>query len=117
MIWYEPVTEKLHASETSSTADGSIFSLDGRFSTVTLQIHTTASSTVNFEGSIDGTNYIGLRGLNANTNVAAGSIAASSIFTIPVTGINKFKARRSSGKTALTVTAVATPAPMAVLSS
>ncbi len=114
ILWYEPLQAVLQDAEEATAANGVALALEGKYTTVTLQVTgTMTNSTINFEGSIDGVTFVSLVAINMTTGaVIVASGAAAGVWTIPVAGLNFFRARKSgTGTTAVTVRAVATAAP------
>ena len=108
--YFEPVDKTLQDAA-AANGNGTEFVLNGRHGTLTLQISGTFSATINFEASIDGTNYIAIRGINKNTGNGATTATAAGIFQFSVPGAMKFRARVSSYASGnVTVTATAVPA-------
>jgi len=109
-MWFEPFTEKLH-EDAEATGDGKIFHLGGKFSTLLVQVQgISGTEEIQFQGSIDGVNYIQVQGHNINSGVDADSTAADGIFSIPIAGLIFFKApieTRDSGVISVTAVAVA----------
>lgn len=73
-------------------------------------IGSTFTGTVNFEGTVDGTNWFAISGTNLATGAAAATVTATALFRFDVRGLLKFRARTSSvtGGT-VTVTYTLTP--------
>ena len=90
-----------------ANGNGTASSIQG-FTTAVVQVSGTFSATVNFEASVDGTNYtaiqcfsIGDRSTSLTTTTAAGAWRCN------VVGINKFRARVSGyGSGSVTVSAM-----------
>lgn len=112
-LWYEPIEKVLQAAS-EAAGNGEVLDLGGKYSTVVIQVvGTMTNSAIHYEGSIDGKTFVALVGINqASGAVGVNTGAAAGIFTVPVVGIKKFRARRhGSGTAAVTVTAIATAAP------
>lgn len=80
--------------------------------TVAVQVSGTFSATVNFEGTVDGTNWLAVQGVNAGTGAVVSAATAPGLFLIPVAGLDKFRARVSgytSGSVTVTARAVQGP--------
>ncbi len=110
-MWYEPVIRKLHEGSQSEIT-GEIFNLEGKYGNITLQV-TGISGTeeIKFEVSIDGTNWVSVRGRNLTDGDCLTSTAADGVFFFPVVGVKFFRApieTRDSGT--IYVTAIAVPA-------
>jgi len=109
-MWFEPFTEKLHEGS-GAAIDGKVFNLNGKFSTVLLQITGIGGTEeIQFQGSVDGENYVQIEGHNVNDGVDANQTAADGIFSIPVKGLWFFKApieTHDSGDIYVTAVAVA----------
>lgn len=95
ILWFEPVGKVLQSAATSA-GNGNEVMLNGKYGAITLQISGTFSATITFEGSIDGINYIPVRGINKNTGAGISTVAETGIFQFSVTGLNKFRARISA---------------------
>jgi len=82
----------------AATGNGTALSMAGRTSTV-FQISGTFSGTITFEGSMDGTNWIGVAcaNLNSTTRARALTATAAGLFQFQsVKGLLKFRARISA---------------------
>lgn len=84
--------EKTLHSAAGSDANGPVLGVEG-FSTVGLQAVISNTAVVYFEGSIDGSNWVGVEGQNVLNGSKATSAAASGIYAVPVAGLSKFRAR------------------------
>jgi hypothetical protein len=87
---------------------------------VGVQLVGTMSGTITFEGSADGTTYVGIRCLNANTSVAlapATGATAAGLWQCAAGGLNQVRARATawtSGSAAVTLQRGDGPLPAAV---
>jgi hypothetical protein len=63
---------------------------------------------VYWEGTIDGTNWVGIPGTTLATGAKATSVTATGLYQIPVAGLSKFRARLDwTSGTSVTVTGLA----------
>ncbi len=95
----------------ASTGNGSTIAVD-TYDTVSLQVIISASATIVFEGTVDGTNYIARTCvLTSDTSgLLASSITAAGTYQCNVAGIALFRARISANTGTVTVFARATTA-------
>lgn len=108
ILWYEPVAKKLQDAA-QATGNGEIFDLAGKFGSLTVQVSGAFSGAVTFEASVDGKNFVAIRGMNKNTGSSASTATGAGIFQFSVAGIVKFRARISACTSgSITVDAVAT---------
>ena len=84
--------------------------------TVCVQLTGTLTSvTVYFEGTVDGTNWVGVLGWNRNSGVKALTATAVGIYVINVAGLKSFRARLDWTTGSVTATAKGTSAPITTL--
>jgi hypothetical protein len=85
-------TKLLHSAAIAD-ANGEVFSCDG-IATICVQLYGTLT-TVSFlwEGTVNGTDWIGVLGWNRTTGVKALTAAAAGLYVIDVTGLTAFRAR------------------------
>lgn len=77
-------------------ADGNGDTLDCRgWGAVGAQVTGTFVATVNFEGTIDGSTWVGIEGVNLADGSKAKSPTAPGVYVVPVTGLSSFRARVS----------------------
>lgn len=88
------VYEKTHHLDAVAQADGSDADVRG-FKTIALQISgTSASRTVQFKASVDGTNFVDIAGVNAATfSVATSTTGTGEIWQFDTSGFKYFRAR------------------------
>jgi hypothetical protein len=80
-------------TEQGSDSNGILIPCQG-FATASVQLSgTLAASTVYFEGTVDGTNYVGVLGWNRTTGVKALTAAAVGLYLVNITGLNLFRVR------------------------
>lgn len=79
--------------------------LDDSFAALTVQAVGMVSGTLNFEGTINGTNYVALRGVNISTGVTATTATTAGIYRLDVTGLSQVRVR-VSGITTTTTDAI-----------
>jgi len=75
----------------AATGNGTILDTFGS-NGVLLQIVGTFVGTVTFNGTVDGTNYVAIRGINKNSGAVANNATAAGLWFIPLDGEIKFKA-------------------------
>lgn len=78
-----------------ATGNGSPLECIGH-SAMALQVVIADTATVTFEATVDGTNYIAVEGLNANSGAKASTATASGIFKFDVSAYQRLRARISS---------------------
>lgn len=77
----------------TADANGEVMPCDG-LATVCVQLSGTLTSIiVYFEGTVDGTNWIGVLGWNRNTGVKALSATAAGLYVIDVSSLTAFRTR------------------------
>lgn len=104
----------LHSAAVAD-ADGMGIPCEG-LSTICAQVSgTVTTATVYWEGTVDGTNWIGVLGWNRNTGVKALTTAAAGLFVIDVTGLHLFRARLDWTAGSVTVTVKGSSSPTTTL--
>ncbi len=114
ILWVEPITEVLQ-DEAEATGDGEVLVLDGKYASLSLQTLGTFTATVKFEGSMDGENYHELKGINLNTGAGLSETTSTGVYSVPVVGIKRFRARISAytdGEVTVLASAQAIPVPV-----
>ena len=107
-MWFEPAQRTIHTADLT-TGTGVVTNTQGKYGAVVLQVVSTAGA-VTFQGSIDGTNYQNIFGVNITTGALTATPTGAGIFTIPIAGLNYFKApisTASSSTAGVGVTATA----------
>lgn len=97
----------------SASGNGNVLNCEG-LATIGLQISGTFTATVYFEGTINGTDWVEILGINQNDGSAATSTSntVSTLWIIPVSSIRNFRARVAwTGGTSITITAVGSIGP------
>ena len=80
-------------SAAGADANGPTIYCDG-LASVGVQVGgTVTNATIYWEGTIDGTNWVGILGWNRNSGVKALTATAAGLFAINVTGLYAFRAR------------------------
>jgi len=96
-------------------ADGMFVPCEG-LATVCVQLSGTLTSViVYFEGTVDGTNWIGVLGWNRTTGVKALTATAVGLYVINVAGLHRFRARLDWTTGSVTATAKGTSVPSTAL--
>ena len=94
-----------------ANGNGTPINLSG-IAALAVQITGTFSATINFEATIDGTNWIAAKAIDLNTGSPINTTTATGIFMFNVPGLRLFRARISSYSSgSVTITAVASSAP------
>lgn len=84
--------------------------------TVCVQLSGTLTTiTVYFEGTVDGSNWVGILGWNRNTGVKASSATAAGLFVFDVTGLTSFRSRLDWTTGSVNCVARGTPLPTTTL--
>lgn len=83
-------------SGTAGALDGAVTILTPGASTIYLTITGTWVATLSFEATADGTNWIGVYGVNQTTDVAIQSTAVNGTFGFPCGGYAQFRTRASA---------------------
>jgi len=111
---YETGVLTLHDAAVAD-ADGKTVGCEG-LATVCVQIFgTVTTATLYFEGTVDGTNWVGVLGWNRNTGVKALTAAATGIYVIDVTGLYQFQVRLDWTAGSVSVVAKGTSLPTTTL--
>lgn len=76
----------------SATGNGATLDVSG-VGTIAIQIIGTFSATITFEANIDGTNWVSILGVSAQTGSAATSTTGMGMFRFSVAGYKQFRAR------------------------
>src|SRR3990167_3182689 len=107
---YETGNQILYSAAGADT-NGETINCDG-LGTVCVQLTGTLTSViVYFEGTVDGTNWIGVLGWNRNTGVKALSATAAGLYVVDVAGLHLFRARLDWTAGSVTATARGTSVP------
>lgn len=84
--------------------------------TVCVQLTGTLTSVVVYwEGTVDGTNWVGVLGWDRTTGVKALSATAAGLYAVNVTGLSSFRARLDWTTGTVTATAKGSSLPIATL--
>lgn len=78
--------------------------LEDAFSALTVQALGMVSGTLNFEGTINGSNYVALVGENISTGATATTATAAGVYRLDVTGLSSVRVRVSGITTTTTDT-------------
>ncbi len=97
-MWLEPMKKQLQVASTA-TGDGTIATLYGRYATAIVQWHGGAG-VITFKGTVDGTNWVALACTTLTTGATTATAIAAGIYSIPVLGMEKFKAEITTHTTA-----------------
>ena len=91
----QPLETAPFAMHTTAAADanGAYLECDG-LATACVQVSgTVTSATIYWEGTVDGTNWVGILGWNRNSGVKALTATAAGVYVINVVGLKTFRAR------------------------
>lgn len=92
MVSPRHVSEVTFHAAAVATADGVVFAVD-RMGIAAVQVTGAFVAEVFWEGSLDGTNYIAIEGVNLTNGTKATSVTAAGIYRIPVIGLSQFRTR------------------------
>ena len=113
-IPYETGAAALYTAAVADT-NGVAVDCDG-LATVCVQLSgTMTTATVYFEGTVDGSNWIGVLGWNRNTGVKALTATAVGLYVINVTGLVQFRARLDWTAGSVSASAKSTSLPITTL--
>lgn len=70
---------------------------------VGVQLSGTWTGTVTFEGTIDGTNWVAIKGTPLASTTGASTATQSGLWQVPVSGLNQFRARFSTASSGAVV--------------
>ena len=94
-----------HVFQAAATTNGNGTAMAvGGLPGVGIQLAGITTATVNFEGTIDGTNWVALKSVNLNSGATGATATANGLYFVPVAGIDQLRAR-ISGHSAGTITA------------
>ncbi len=82
-------------SGTKTTGNGTAMDVGG-LSGVAVQISGISSDTITWEATIDGSNWVAVRAMNANDGAVATTATADGIYIVPVAGLDQLRARVST---------------------
>lgn len=93
----------------SADANGTVANV-GQMVAVSVQITGTfTTAVVYWEGTIDGSTWVGVQGVNLNTGAVALSASAAGLYMVPLAGLRLFRARLDwTSGTSITVQGIAT---------
>lgn len=101
-----PIRREVLQNAVGEAVNGDTFAAEG-LAVVGLQVVISASATVTFEGSIDGSNWVAVDAVNKNSGASGSTAAASGIYIINTSGLRYLRARISTfGSGTITVTAL-----------
>jgi len=119
ILWHSHCEPYILQQNANANGNGTPARLNGIYGSLTVQVIGAGwTGVINFEASIDGTNWIAIQGHNLNSGALVTSTSTPGIFVFQINGIAYFRARQS-GYTAgnVTVLARATPVSIAGLSA
>lgn len=112
-LGYEHTTTLYSAAEADT--NGNVVPC-AELATVCVQLSGTLTSVVvYFEGTVDGTNWVGVLGWNRNTGVKALSTTATGLYVVDVAGLTAFRARLDWTSGSVTAVAKGTNLPTTTL--
>lgn len=95
-------------SAASATATGTVMNTDGAAS-VLVQVTGTFVATVTFQGTVDGSTWVAIRGANLSDGSVASTATAAGLYTVPVAGVRRFRCNLTwTSGTSITVTGIQT---------
>lgn len=100
----------------SGDANGTVANVQ-QLAVMTVQITGTfTTAVVYWEGTVDGSTWVGIQGTNLNTGAIATSATATGLYLIPIVGLRLFRARLDwTAGTSITVQGIATEAQSPML--
>jgi hypothetical protein len=95
-----------HHSAASATANGAVMNCTGLVGAL-VQITGTFSATVTFRVTVDGTNWVAIPGVNANSGVGATTTTTAGLYWVPFSGARLFRCNVTwTSGTSITVTGI-----------
>lgn len=76
----------------SATSNGNVLDVNG-YAAVAIQITGTFTAVINFEGSVDGSNWVSLQATPSDAASPITSASAPGIWIVPVSGLSQIRAR------------------------
>jgi len=112
--YYEGKKVTFH-SAAGADANGAVMNVAGK-SVVAVQISgTVTTATLYFEATVDGTNWVGVQGVNRNSGAVAVSTTAAGIWQVPVLGFRLFRVRLDWTAGSVTAMGICTEGPATTL--
>lgn len=110
-LWSETKTLQ---SAAAATGNGTAYDCTG-MAAVGFQVSGTFTATVTFEGTLDGTNWVGLQAINVADGSLNATATAAGLFVASCAGLTLVRARVTwTSGTSVTVVASATAAPLSL---
>ena len=95
-------------SAASATATGTVMNTT-QVASVLVQITGTFSATVTFQGTVDGSTWVAVQGVNLNDGSVATTATAAGLYLVPMAGARKFRCDLTwASGTSITVTGIGT---------
>jgi len=89
----KPYTQSLALqSAAAATGNGTAMDVSG-YSALAVQVTGTFVATITFEGTVDGSTWVAIQGINYNDGHLASTATAAGLFYIPIAGLELFRAR------------------------
>jgi len=119
ILWQTHCERYVLQQNATQNGDGNIARLNGVYGSLTVQvIGSNWTGVINFEASIDGTNWVAVQGHNLNSGALVTSTTTPGIFVFQINGVTYFRARQSGyAAGSVTVLGRATPVSIAGLSA
>lgn len=96
-----------HAGATTATAGG-VLNATG-LATVAVQVTNGSTQTVTFEGTVNGSTWVSIQGMNMNDGTVTTTVTADSLYVVPVSGLTLFRCSTGVDNTdPITVTGMGT---------
>jgi hypothetical protein len=96
-----------HAGATTA-ASGNVLNTTG-LATVAVQVTNGSTQTVIFEGTVNGSTWVSIQGMNMNDGTVTTTVTANSLYVVPVSGLTLFRCSTSIDDTdPITVTGMGT---------
>ena len=113
-IPYETKVKVLYAAAVADT-NGDVMSCEG-LATICVQLTGTLTTVVVYwEGTVDGSTWVGILGWNRNTGIKAISTTATGLYVVNVIGLAGFRARLDWTTGTVTATAKGSALPITTL--
>lgn len=101
----------------TGTGNGNTIETIGH-SILAFQVTISASATVTYEGTVDGTTFVSIEAINKATGAKAATATASGVYVADCAGLLRARARVSTfGSGTITVTALAAPIPTGIMTA
>lgn len=101
----------------SATSNGNVLDIND-YAAVAVQVTGTFTAVINFEGSVDGSNWVALQAIPSGSSTPVTSVSSAGVWVVPVSGFTQMRARLTwTSGTSVTVLGAPTAKVQSVISA